>query len=283
MSSIAKALIVINAVLGLAFLGFASALVYRSGDYKAKYDDEVRNHNLTRDQRQKEYSNLNAEYKRLQKENDAALSQGNQWKIDAEQMKNAYEQERTANAELRGKVEDIRAKIDNYGSLNQDLHKQLEELQKEKDRIRDAKEAAVTAQEKADAERNEAVGSMTKLKEDLANLQEAYEKVRKERDSLDAKLKVLTQRTGVGLDVLQAQPQIEASVVEVDNGIGFVALNVGRTQGVQQGFTFDIYQGRAYKGKVVVDKVEETFCSAKITLRAAGQTIEKGDQATTRL
>ena len=63
---------------------------------------------------------------------------------------------------------------------------------------------------------------------------------------------------------------------------GLVALNVGSAAGVKRGMTFEIFNGRTYKGQVRVENVHENMCSALIvgTPTAA---IGQGDSAATNL
>ncbi len=283
MSSIGKILIVINAVLSLLFLGFASALVYKSGDFKNKYDQEVSAHNQTRTEKDKQISDTRAALTTLQKENDATRSEKARFATEADSLRNAYDQEKAVNAQLRGAVDEIKSTLDNFRTTNQDLQAQLDGARKDYDQMREARDAAVSAQTKSETEAADAVAAMKKAQTDFENLRDSAETAMKERDSLDAKYKALIAMTGVPGDSLQAQPLIEGHVADVAPDAGLVALNVGKVQGVQPGYSFDIYKDGQYKGKVIVDTVEANYCSARITMQKPGTSIEKGDQATTRL
>ena len=84
---------------------------------------------------------------------------------------------------------------------------------------------------------------------------------------------------------ITALPLIEGAVLQTEYSIapGLVALNVGSGNGVQRGFTFDIYSGNAYKGQVRVESVRPGMCTALIVRTVTGQAIAQGDSATTRL
>ena len=64
---------------------------------------------------------------------------------------------------------------------------------------------------------------------------------------------------------------------------GLVMLNVGADNNVQRGFTFEIYRGSTYKGKVRVENVQGKYCSAVIIDSRPGTTIAQGDRAATNL
>lgn len=283
MSTVAKALIAINAFLALVFLGAASALVYRSGDYKEKYDQEVAGRRQDNSTSEKRISDLGANIKTYQGEIDQLRNENGRNRSDADANRNAYEQEQKVNAQLRGAVDDIKTNLDNFRQTIQDLNSQLDGMTKEKDRMRDARDAAVSSQEKAERERNDSILEMTKLRQELEDLKTGATQAMDERNSLDAKLKVMQARTGVGAEAVMAQPLIEGRIVDVASDIGLIALNVGKAQGVKVGYSFDIYKDGRYKGKAVVDSVQDNYSSAKITLKVPGTTIEKDDSATTRL
>lgn len=283
MSSIGKMLIWVNAILAFAFLGAASAVVFKSGDFKKKYDDEVAARKTDGMESQKKWDDLNAKYTTLQKVADDSRRDKENLRADLESKEKGLELERAANAQLRGSVDAINANLDNYRSATQDLLAKNEALHKEIGEIRSAKESAMMAAERAMLEKSEAVATAEKAKAEFAALQDNASSSIKERDSLKAKLETIIKLTGVPGDAVQAQPLIEGAVMDIADDIGLIALNVGKAQGVQPGYSFDIYKGNEYKGKAIVDSVQENFSSAKITMRAPGKTIGKGDAVTTRL
>lgn len=283
MSSIGKMLIWINAILAFAFLGAASAVVFKSGDFKKKYDEEVAARKQDGMDAQKKWEDLNAKYTTLQKVADDTRREKENLRADLESKEKGLELERAANAQLRGSVDAINANLDNYRATNADLLTKNENLHKEIGDLRTAKESATMAAEKAMLEKSEAVATAEKAKAEFAALQDNASSSIKERDSLKAKLETIIKLTGVPGDMVQAQPLIEGAVTDIADDIGLVALSVGKAQGVQPGFSFDIYKGNEYKGKATVDTVQENYCSAKITMRVPGKSIGKGDSVTTRL
>ena len=54
-------------------------------------------------------------------------------------------------------------------------------------------------------------------------------------------------------------------------------------RGFLRGYTFEIYDGKNYKGQVRVENVREDMCTALILRTEEGQTIQSGDKAATRL
>lgn len=283
MSSIGKIFIVVNLVLSLVFLGAASALISKGSDLKKQLDEKTAGMSKA----EAEVKEIDAKHKATindqQKTMDALRAEKNRFQTDAESLRVAYDQEKQVNAQLRGDVDGIKADLGNYATNNKMLHEQITAIQAEKDKIRDAKDAAVSAQEKAETEAKDAAAAMRKAQGELADIKDGAEKAMRERDEVVAKLKRMQSMTGMGADMLQGQPQIETSVQEVSDDLGMVMLNAGKNQGVQIGYSFDLYSGSTYLGKAVVDNVQETYSSAKVTIRVPGASISKGAKATTKL
>ena len=80
-------------------------------------------------------------------------------------------------------------------------------------------------------------------------------------------------------------PDIKGAVLDISTAVqpGLIAINKGTADGVKRGFTFEIYDGKVYKGQARVEFVHETMCSAILTRSVAGQSIRQGDGAATRL
>jgi hypothetical protein len=80
-------------------------------------------------------------------------------------------------------------------------------------------------------------------------------------------------------------PLIEGRVLDVAMNVqpGLIAINQGSANGVERGFTFEVYDGKTYKGQVRVEYVHENVCSALILRAVPGQKIKQGDSASTRL
>ena len=113
---------------------------------------------------------------------------------------------------------------------------------------------------------------------ELASTEDLVATLTAQRDAIVAK-------TGVSLDQVMAQPDIAGAVISVKNdpAPGLVAINKGANDGVLRGTTFEIFQGKVYKGQVRVEFVHPTFSSAVIVRTTDGSTISQGDNAVTNL
>lgn len=78
-------------------------------------------------------------------------------------------------------------------------------------------------------------------------------------------------------------PPIDGLVNAVDAGEKLVVLSVGRDDKVEAGYTFTVYRGDEYVGKVQVIKVYPNLAGARIIAMKDGLEIQRGDKASTRL
>jgi hypothetical protein len=74
---------------------------------------------------------------------------------------------------------------------------------------------------------------------------------------------------------------ISGTVLSVDPDDGLVVLDKGLDDGVEVGFTFSVYRGALFKGKVRVDRVEPHRCFARVFPEKSP--MAPGDRAATRL
>lgn len=69
---------------------------------------------------------------------------------------------------------------------------------------------------------------------------------------------------------------INGEVVQSDGR--YANINVGETSGVVAGLTFMVYRGSQYLGDLVIDTVHPKEAGGKITLLAAGASVQRGDK-----
>ena len=80
-------------------------------------------------------------------------------------------------------------------------------------------------------------------------------------------------------------PRIDARVTQVrpEPAPGAITLSVGADHKVEEGLFFYVYRGSKYVGKVVVRSVLDDCCGCIVVRLGAGESIEVGDSATSRL
>jgi myosin heavy subunit len=284
MSSIGKIFLLINFGLAFGFLFWASTAVSTNAKWKTQYDDEVAAHSVTKTELGDQASQLQIDLNNERTAKDQRVVERDQAQAESSRNREDLDAAKRANEQLRADVAAIKETLDGYNQTIQNLSAskdaavaEAREKERERDTAQDGAQAAQTAQRDAE----EALGSAQRQIADLeTNLTTAQGQIAK----LDTEIQTIIARTGFARSEFAAQPDIEGRVLQVDTSIapGLVALNVGSAKGVKRGMTFEIFNGRDYKGQVRVENVHENMCSALI-LGTPTASIGQGDSAATNL
>jgi len=284
MSSIGKIFLLINFGLAFGFFFWASTAVSTSANWRAQYDDEVAAHAATKSGLNDEHSRLQIDLNSERTAKDQRVIERDQATAEASRNREDLDAEKRANEQLRADVAAIRETLDNYNQTNEALDAskdaavaEAREMERERDSAQDDSQAAQTAQRDAE-------GALATAAGQIVDLEIALTSARGEVAVLETQVQTIVDITGITRAEFTAQPDIEGRVLQVDTSIapGLVALNVGSAAGVKRGMTFEIFQGRDYKGQVRVENVHENMCSALI-LGTPSMSIGQGDSAATNL
>ena len=285
MSSIGKILTVLNLVLAAAFFGWAAHAVNSNQDWKVKHEK------------------VSAEYAALKKvtgEEAASLAAA---KMAADQQvqlltgqietaKNSADRLRSELNDSQKDVKEFKTSLSTISTTLQGIDADKTRLQKDKDQAetaqRDAetaKTAAESARDEADKARNDLRAELESAKNSIASLEKERTSLEKKRNALETDIETLAANTGAKVGDFLSMPEISGAVLDVSTAVepGLVALNVGANKNVKRGFTFEIFDGKTYKGQARVEFVHGDMSSAIITRKVPGQTIRQGDSAMTRL
>lgn len=286
MSTIGKVFVVLNLLLAGLFLGYASTTLATADSFKKQYENEQAAHQATKTELEAQVAKLRTDLADARSRVDELTNERNSEKERADR----------ADADLR----DARAQIDTLTAGVQGIDARMSDLDQKLGDLEDAKDAAVQARHEAENERDAALDERDEavaakrdaedqarqLGEKIAGLEEQLFQANQQIAQLDTGLKMLQEQTGVSLAELgAAQPDIDAAVLDVDYSLepGLVALNVGSADQVKRGYVFDVWNGEVYKGQVKVMDVDEKVCSALVTRAVDGQSIRRGDSASTNL
>jgi len=282
MSTIGKIFLFVNLALAAAFLGWAANSFGKTNDMKTAHAAAMKEAAAAKERAETEASAARAQARAEEQAKDAAANERDN--LDG-RLKSTTEQldaEKRANEQLRADITKINAAI---GTLNQQLQAieqakdaavaQARDAERERDSARDQAQSAEEAQ-RAAAE------AKTQAEMEIAALEK---KLKSTKDDLASTKTRLDEMISVYGGVEVAQKAIDAKVVKVDYGMtpGLVALNVGKNSGVTPGYTFEVYNGNVYKGRVRVQTVYDDMCAALIDVQKDGATMSAGDSASTRL
>ncbi|HVS19400.1 MAG TPA: hypothetical protein VMT18_12420 [Planctomycetota bacterium] len=285
MSAIGRIFVILNLVLAAAFVGYASTSLAKGNEWKAKYETEVRAHATTQEALDADKSKLVSDLNSERSLKEAALSERDASKAEADRNASDLETARRTIADLTASVQSIEATLAGYNQT-------IAQVTAAKDAaVEDAREQE-RARVQAESERDKAVTAQRDAQDGLSASQDAIAQLerdltasRKEASRLDSQLEQIVAMTGVPRAGISSTPPISARVLQVSYDLkpGLVALNVGSEQGVKRGMTFQVYSGSTWKGQVRVENVQPGMSSALITDMIAGQTIAQGDSAATVL
>jgi uncharacterized phage infection (PIP) family protein YhgE len=287
MSTIGKIFILLNFALSCAFLGWAVNATSVSNEWKVKYDKEVV-------ARADEVRTLTGELKQvrdlkteLENNKITLTNQLSSAKNDATRFQEEATKEKADNADLRTSLNKMTSTLDTIEQNRQKLQADKEKAEQAQRDAETAKAAAEAARDTATAGAEKSSGELTTANESIAKLEKEKTALQKESSSLQTQLDTLVANTGAKLGDYAPVPDIRGAVLEVSMAVepGLIMINRGSADSpaVKRGYTFEIYDGKTYKGQGRVEYVHDHMSSAIITRKVPGQTIRQGDGAATRL
>lgn len=284
MSTIGKFFVVLNLVLAGLFVGSAAALIGEADSFRQQFEAEQTAKNDLQ-------ASMDEEVGRLQSLNNQAQSevarlQGDNSTLNAEKtaLTESLETERQQNADLRESLQTIEGKLGDLEGTNRDQANQLDNLRRQYDTVRQERDDALDAREQALATENAAEDSANMANGRASDLELELARALDRAEQAEAQLGTVVALYDVDLASISAQPQMEGSVLSVDyvDGNAYVVINLGRKDGVQRGYSYDVYNGATYKGRIQVQTVNDSKSAATVSLAGTAQ-IAAGDRIVTRL
>lgn len=286
MSPIGKIFVAVNLALSAAFLGWASNVVGTSQNYKTQLAELEKTTDDEKAALDAELSKLRTELTAVREDKERAVTARDDEKNRADRAERERDDRDAENQQLRGDLSKLQSLLENYNSNLASVSARIERANDQALEMERARNDAVQAQKDAEmalrAAQDATRAAEARAEELVARLDQADERIA----DLDATLQTAVEAYNIDLSTLTAQPQVDGAVVSVKSepAPGLVAINKGSEDGVRRGMTFDIYSGSTYKGRVRVELVHGTWCSAVVVKPVqAGATISAGDRASTRL
>ena len=285
MSPIAKLFIVLNIVLAGVFLGFAAKALNTESSFKSQFDSEKKLYDDLTTSASTEKSKLIADKAEIEKTRDAMQGERDAARAEIERLKNQVADQERSNNEMRGSVDKIAKSIDDVMAKSNALSDARDKAVQAQRDAEKARDEAVAARAAADAKAGDLETKLHSSEGTVADLEKTSTSLKKEVDKLNTNLASLQAATNTNLGEIVSMPQIEGRVLEVSSAVepGLVSINKGTADGVKRGFTFEIYDGKTYKGQARVEYVHDNSCSALLIRPVPGQKIHQGDSAATRI
>ena len=284
MSTIGKFFVVLNLALAALFVGVSASLIGSGDSWRKQYEEADSAHATALEAKDKALATSEAEKRQANEERSRLNSENSALKAERLALTENLETESQRNSELTEKLTGIEGKLGDLESTNRDQATQLENLRSTANQMRDERDAALAARDAAQSSATQAqeeaklaAGKASDLQIQLAQSIKRAEKAETERD-------VVVKATGVDASMLGNQPMMEGTVLSVDYAANstYVVIDLGKKDSVQVGYTFDVFNGSTYKGKIRVETVNQSKSGASVTL-AGTAPIAAGDRVATRL
>jgi myosin heavy subunit len=283
MSTIGKFFIVLNLALAGLFVGSAASLINKSDSYRVQLEAKASEMEVMKEEKNAKISEMTSNLRQSQEERNNLNHQNGQLgaNLDAEEQRGLTQKQKNDN--LEGQLQSIEGKLSDLNQTNGDLNselsvlrRQFESVRTERDSALDASDAAASTAKSAVEEANFATGEASDLRLELARETERA-------NQTAAQLATAVSLYSIDVTTIGAQPAMEGTVTSVSEagGATYVVIDLGRNASVRPGYTYDVFNGSVYKGRISVLTVNESKSAATVAMYNAP--IAAGDRVVTRL
>ncbi len=285
MSPIGRIFIVLNLALAAAFLGWASNALATNQKWKDQHAQLTAQKEAELQAKESKISELTAKLGQTEEDSRARREERDGLQTQLEGANTRLAEAQRENDAMQANLTKISATLNDYNDTISQLNTEKDRAVERSHEMERERDQAVAQAETAEMARRDAEGAKTQADTSIADLQAERTSLQEELSRLETHLQVLVNVTGVSYEDILAQPEINAAVLDVRHDLppGLVMLNVGASQNVKRGYTFEVFNGREYKGQVRVENVQDNVSSALIIRAVPGTTIAQGDRAATHL
>ena len=283
MSPIGKVFLVLNLALAGLFVGSAASLVGASESYRLQSEDLQVQLTTAKADASKEASGLQAQLTNAEGAKDRLAASKAQVESDRDALAEDLKTEQSQNSDLRERLSGIEGKLGDLESTNRSNTTRIAELNTEARNLRDERDGAVDDREGALKAKASAERGNDQAQRQSTELSIALGREKDRANSAEAKLAEVAKLYKVDLNTLNAQPDMAGVVLDASyEGTPVVVINLGTQDQVKPGFTFDVYNGATYKGRIYVETVNTHQAAATVQM-AGNARIAAGDAVVTRL
>ena len=283
MSTIGKFFIVLNLALAGLFVGSAASLINKSDSYRVQLEAKAADMDVMKEEKDAKISEMTSNLRQSQEERNNLNHENGQLDANFKAEKERGLTHKQKNDSLEGQLQSIEGKLNDLNQTNSDLNvelgglrRQFESVRTERDSALDARDAAASTAKGAVEEANSATGEASDLRLKLARETERA-------NQTEAQLATAVSLYSIDVTTIGAQPSMEGTVTSVSaaGGATYVVIDLGKNDSVQPGYTYDVFNGSVYKGRISVLTVNESKSAATVAMYNAP--IAAGDRVVTRL
>ncbi len=284
MSTIGKFFVVLNLALSALFVGVSASLIGQSDDFRTKFDLEVTARAVDVADAEGKYNELNNRFQSADAEKNRYIQMNSTLEGEKGALTESLLTEQQKNSDMTMRLEGIEGKLSDLEGTNRAQTNRITDLTGQNETLRGERDSALDDRDGAKSTAIAAEESMKSAERKAGDLELALAREVARADDLDAKLDALMKHTGIDPATINNQPQIEGLVLSTEeaNGTTYVVINIGKKDGVKAGYTFDVYDGKAYKGRIKVQTVNESKSAATLEQKGTAA-LAQGDRIATRL
>jgi len=283
MSSIGKIFVVLNLVLSLLVVGAAGSLLRQTDVTKADVEAKAKEIVAVKAQLEEANTGFAARERELAESKQRLQEEKDDLDVAKQNLERENQKLDLNNQQLRDDVTKINGRIEALESSYTTTLQRSQELADANDALRTEAFNAKDAQRQAELAKRELMDQIAAAKAEAASATEQLATVSATNKTNEALLEVAKSIGDFDPTAVLAMPRIEAIVAEVDPTYGFVILDKGKLEDVQRGFTFEVYRGGTYLGRVKVDETFDHYSTARIELKAPDASMQRFDKASTYL
>jgi chromosome segregation ATPase len=228
------------------------------------------------------YNTLSDERERLAKENGELTGHVATLRDQASEAQAVVRVQQNIIQDQEAEIKRLDAQVDSYRTNFIDKSKENERLETKIAQLddtigkltvaRDGFQDRLTAAEKT---RDNAIQEVAKLTEDVNHYVRILQRIKTDRPDVYDQ--------AVRGETIEPRRAIRGKVTAVDKNLGLVVINVGQKNDVRKGYSFIVFRGNQYVGKVVVDEVFPDVAAAQYSRPDMRTDVEVGDDVTTKL
>lgn len=286
MSPIGRIFIFINLVLAAVFLGAGASFLAGTDRYRALYETEVRDRGTDVEDYEEQIGALRGQVDEAKRIEGDMRSKNTQLETEVEGLKGDLQAEKRSVAQLESQWSNVSSTLETMSSQMEAVNERAAEAQSQAMAAVQERGEAMAAQKEATEAREEIQRQYDEIQQTVAELERQLNTSNEEVASLQTSLDTVKKNYGVSDEEIGvAAPKIDGSVLSVNEiaGAQYVFINRGSVDDVKRGYVFDIFDGGVYKGRAKVEAVNESTCTARITVQNEGTSVSSGDTVTTQI
>jgi len=290
MSLAGKIFAVIALIVAVFYAGITAALMSLQENYKQKHADEVALHVATKEKADVTEKDLKAVLDQTQGVLDRTKNEASRLLGEVGQLRTEWAQAAAINKFAMSVINDQEDQIATLNARNDGYNNDVKALRAEVDKLttdlknandkhaellknRDAVQDLLTVRERDLTNANK---ELEKLTGDLAQASDMLQRLKEK----DIETYTALQRPD---SAIRPKKVIRGKVTGVDKSLGLVIINIGQRHDVLKGYSFIVFRGDEYIGKVEVDEVFPDMTATHYDKPSMKKDVEVGDDVTTRL